>query len=335
MEIARAERGWAGDSASRANRTGTADVSYSAIQVCPVEGEEEFAQAHNVERGPVLLAAPGIAGRQGASLADGSHADARSEGCGLPSLFIAYPPGHGSGIIRNSCSMAWRPYENLVDGELDNRTAGRVTGWVRFFRRGMDPLKVDFYLEGDFHEDIRGSVVRLKNPRPADRNEALDRDGTYMEGFCPEQRGSVGDITAGFPLGFWTEDLARNLKERLEALWQERGLKGEELEEARRNADELFAENVRKAKAQHAYVSYPYIEWYSDNGRVVLELDPAQVEVLWGDEPGPRTAKELADASQKRARAFADYMTGMAEDLSRVSRQEQEDADSTGMHEAQ
>jgi hypothetical protein len=155
-----------------------------------------------------------------------------------------------------------------------------------------------------------------------------------MEGFCPEQRGSVGDITAGFPLGFWTEDLVRSLKERLEALWQERGLRGQELEEARRNADEAFAENVRKGKAHYAYVSYPYIEWYSDNGRVVLELDPAQVEVLWGKEPGPRTAEELADASRKRARAFGDYMTGMAEDLSIVSRQEREGADFTGMHEA-
>ncbi len=249
-------------------------------------------------------------------------------------LFIAYPPGHGSGIIRNSCSMAWRPYENLIDGELDNRTAGRVTGWVRFFRRGMDPLKVEFDLEGDFHEDIRGSVLKLTNPRPADKNVSLERDGTYMEGFCPEQRGSVGDITAGFPLGFWTEDLVRSLKERLETRWQERGLEGEELEEARRNADEAFAENVRSGKAHYAYVSYPYIEWYSDNGRVVLELDPAQVEVLWGEEPRPRTAEELADASRKRAQAFADYMTGMAEDLLIIPRQEKEAADFTGMHEA-
>ena len=86
MEIARAERGWAGDNASRANRTGTADISYSAIQVCPVEAEKEFAQALNVERGLFLLVAPDIVGRQGVSLADGSHADARSEGCGLPSF---------------------------------------------------------------------------------------------------------------------------------------------------------------------------------------------------------------------------------------------------------
>jgi hypothetical protein len=86
VEIAREQRGWAGDRACRANRTGTADISYSAIQVCPAEAEEEFAQALSVEPWPVLLVAPDIVGRRGVSLADGSHADARSEGCGLPSF---------------------------------------------------------------------------------------------------------------------------------------------------------------------------------------------------------------------------------------------------------
>jgi hypothetical protein len=52
VAIARAVRGWADDDASRANRTGTAFISYSAIQVCPIDIEEEFAQAPNVERGP-------------------------------------------------------------------------------------------------------------------------------------------------------------------------------------------------------------------------------------------------------------------------------------------
>jgi len=79
VEIEGEQRGWAGDNASRANRTGTADISYSAIQVCPVEVEEEFAQALTFERGPVLLVAPDIAGRRVVSLADGSRVDARSQ----------------------------------------------------------------------------------------------------------------------------------------------------------------------------------------------------------------------------------------------------------------
>ena len=92
--------------------------------------------------------------------------------------------------------MAWRPSDNLIDGELDNRTSsGKVTGWIRFFRRGKKPLKVSLDLDGDFHKDIRGKVIRLKNSVPVDANVDLCRDGTYMDGFARLQTGNVGDIT--------------------------------------------------------------------------------------------------------------------------------------------
>jgi len=67
-------------------------------------------------------------------------------------------------------------------------------------------------LEGDFHEDIRGSDIVFKNDEPTDTNISLGRDGTYMAGFDPMQRGTVGDMTAGFPLGPWTEELAQRFK---------------------------------------------------------------------------------------------------------------------------
>ena len=122
--------------------------------------------------------------------------------------------------------MAWRPHDNLMEGELDNRTPGKVTGWMRFFRRGMDPLKVDFDLAGDFHEDIRGKVIRLSNLQPLDRNQLLGRGGTYMERFASVQRGDAGDITAGLSLGTWTEQLAQKLIAQNELHWDEIGLKG-------------------------------------------------------------------------------------------------------------
>jgi hypothetical protein len=96
--------------------------------------------------------------------------------------------------------MAWRPYENLIEGELDNTTPGKVTGWIRFFRRGAAPLTVTLHLQGDFHEDIRGNIIRLTNPNPSDRHETLDRPGSYMDGMAEEQVGEVGDITAGLPI---------------------------------------------------------------------------------------------------------------------------------------
>ena len=96
--------------------------------------------------------------------------------------------------------MAWRPNDNLIEGELNNTILGKVTGWIIFIRRGDIPLKVDFYLEGDFHEDIRGKRIRITNPNPKDRCEELERDGTYMDGFSEIQTGGVGDITAGTPV---------------------------------------------------------------------------------------------------------------------------------------
>jgi len=90
---------------------------------------------------------------------------------------------------------------NLIAGELDNRTPGNVRGWMYFHRRGKTPLRVVLELAGDFHEDIRGKVIRLRNPNPSEKNEHLEREGTYMEDFSPVQMGTVGDLTAGLPLG--------------------------------------------------------------------------------------------------------------------------------------
>src|SRR5713101_2192917 len=152
--------------------------------------------------------------------------------------------------------MAWRPYENLLDGELSNRVPGKVTGWMRLFRRGKQPLRVVFDLEGDFHEDIRGSEIELKGDAPADRNISLERDGTYMDGFDPEQRGTVGDMTAGFPLGPWTEELAERLKAQLEVAWQENGLTGTELEERRRAVETDYASKIAADELYYPYVEY-------------------------------------------------------------------------------
>ncbi len=88
--------------------------------------------------------------------------------------------------------MAWRPTEHLIEGELDNTSPGRVTGWMRF--AGMDE-KVTFDLQGNFHRDIRGAKIHLTGDGQADDPDA----GPYMASFSPQQTGEVGDITAGLP----------------------------------------------------------------------------------------------------------------------------------------
>ena len=86
--------------------------------------------------------------------------------------------------------MAWRPTQYLLEGELDNTTPGRVTGWMRF--AGLND-KVTFDLEGNFHRDIRGAKIGFRRT-DSERN---GDSGSCMAGFALHQTGQVGDITAG------------------------------------------------------------------------------------------------------------------------------------------
>ena len=201
--------------------------------------------------------------------------------------------------------MAWRPNENLIDGELSNRVPGKVTGWMRFFRRRRQPLRVVFDLAGDFHEDIRGSDIVLKNDPPTDRNISLEREGTYMEGFDPVQRGTVGDMTAGLPLGPWTEALAKQLKTQLEIIWQENGITGSELEERRRCCLRGLR---REDRCGRTLLSVRRLPLY----RVVFRQRPGRAGARsrpdhgypTGNPPTEKSPQELAQDRKKRAQSI-------------------------------
>ena len=218
--------------------------------------------------------------------------------------------------------MAWRPYENLIDGELDNHILGKVSGWIRFMRRGKQPLRAIFDLTGDFHEDIRGTVIRLSNPAPSDRSASLDREGTYMDGFSAVQRGEVGDITAGFSLGPWTQALAQKLMRQHEHTWDETGLQGLGRESRWKEVAEIYRAHIEAGDLYYPYVDDPYIEWYSDNGRVVLELEPFQLTVVsvGASSLTEKTPGELASDAQKRSQAMGGFLVDMARGLSGENR---------------
>ncbi len=191
---------------------------------------------------------------------------------------------------------------------------------MRFFLGKRQPLRVVFDLEGDFHEDIRGSDIVLKNDVPADRNISLEWGDTYMDRFDPVQRGTVGDMTAGFPLGPWTEALARRLKTQLEINWQENGLTGTELEDRRRDVAARYAAKIAAGELYYPYVAYPYFEWYSDNGRVVLELDPDQITVIRPETlPMGKSPQELVQDRKNRTKAFGSFMHGIVVHVSESS----------------
>ena len=229
--------------------------------------------------------------------------------------------------------MAWRPYENLIDGELENTMPGKVTGWMRFYRRNQPPLRVLFNLKGDFHEDIRGLLIRFTNPQPSDRNDALDREGTYMEGFSAVQRGEVGDITAGLSLGPWNEERAQSLMAQHEHLWDDLGIRGDEREKRRRVLTDRYRMHIEAEDAFFPYVDYPYIEWYSEtNGRVVLELEARQVEIF---DQGALPCREkipweaYAD-DRRRQKAMTSFLAGMSKAILRKSRDQHRDGNVSG-----
>ncbi len=87
--------------------------------------------------------------------------------------------------------MAWRPYDQFIEGILDNTIPGKVTGWMRF--AGMKE-NIVFDLDGDFHRDIRGARIRLRGDGESANSEESEN---YMEGFAVIQKGEVGDMTAG------------------------------------------------------------------------------------------------------------------------------------------
>ena len=80
--------------------------------------------------------------------------------------------------------MAWRIDEQVVRGEIDNRTRGRVVG--KIWLAGQDEAVV-LELAGNPWRDLAGHVLRFSNP------DATAGDGARI---AAVQEGAVGDMTA-------------------------------------------------------------------------------------------------------------------------------------------
>jgi hypothetical protein len=223
--------------------------------------------------------------------------------------------------------MAWRPYENLIDGELDNRVPGRVTGWMRFHRGRAKPLRVKFNLAGDFHDDIRGTRIRLHNPTPSDRAGATGKGPSYMDGFSPLQTGVVGDMTAGRSLGPWSTAIAERLSHEHDAALEASELSRTEREERRQKFAADCQSHIASGDLYYPYVDYPYLEWYSQrNGRVVLELNHEQLHVVEGETPArEQTPEERLAAREGREKALTTFLGDVARDLSRGASDDRSD----------
>lgn len=80
--------------------------------------------------------------------------------------------------------MAWRIDEQVVRGEIDNRTRGKTTGRIWFLGREKP---VTLTLDGNPWRDLAGHVLRFSNPTP--------KPGS-LTNLADDQNGRVGDITA-------------------------------------------------------------------------------------------------------------------------------------------
>jgi hypothetical protein len=80
--------------------------------------------------------------------------------------------------------MAWRIDEQVVRGEIDNRTPGRVVGKLWFAGRAE---AVELELKGNPWRDLAGHVLKFTNP------DAKPGDGPELAAY---QEGAVGDMTA-------------------------------------------------------------------------------------------------------------------------------------------
>ena len=86
--------------------------------------------------------------------------------------------------MHSNLYMAWRMEEQVVCGEIDNRTPGHVVGKIWFV--GRDEA-VELELEGNPWRDLAGHLLKFTNPdaKPGD-----------LSGLSSYQQGQVGDITA-------------------------------------------------------------------------------------------------------------------------------------------
>ncbi len=65
-----------------------------------------------------------------------------------------------------------------------------------------------------------------------------------------------------------------------------------------------YREHIEAGDLYYLRLAYPCIEWYSQNGGVVLELDRSHVEMVDVDSPKAKTPAELVEDEEKRTKAF-------------------------------
>ena len=107
-----------------------------------------------------------------------------------------------------------------------------------------------------------------------------------------------------------------------ELFMDELRIHGSERRRRRHEYAAQYRKHIAAGDLYFCYAEYPYIEWYSENGRVVLELDPSQIEVVKVTAPlKDKTPEEFLQDEKKREAAFRSFMGNMVESVSRKNRE--------------
>lgn len=164
--------------------------------------------------------------------------------------------------------MAWRIDEAVIDGEIDNRVRGLVTGTLRL--AGFDePIQLE--LKGNAWRDLAGRRLRFVNPAPKPAGD--------LASLGKLQSGAAGDLTASRKVK--VPDIPLN------------------------QIGEYYAQ--RKPWTWH-WGNSLYLEWFSEeNGRVVIEAVGFELTIS-SDAAWEMTPEEEVEQRKANAEAAGNFM---------------------------
>jgi hypothetical protein len=169
--------------------------------------------------------------------------------------------------------MAFRIHDSVVRGEIDNRVKGIVRGKIWIEGR---PEPVILELKGNAWPDLAGCLLTFNNPQKRIPHQHLDS-------LHPEQKGSIGDLTASRKVRVF--DIP--LHEALEMI-------------------------RKKEKPPEHMANSLYLEWFSErNGRVVIES--ADYELTISAPEWRMTPEEDQERATQAATGMDDFMAKLDE----------------------
>jgi hypothetical protein len=180
--------------------------------------------------------------------------------------------------------MAFRIHDSVVRGEIDNRIKGIVRGkiWVEW---RPDPVILE--LKGNAWPDLAGCLLTFKNPQKRIAHQHLDS-------LHPEQKGSIGDLTASRKVRVFDIPL-----------------------------HDALAMIRKKEKPPEHMANSLYLEWFSErNGRVVIES--ADYELTISPPEWRMTPEENEQRATQAAAGMDDFMAQLDEAID-VHKRDQKD----------